>query len=91
MTFLKTQFDKIMCAMLFLAMCALAFFAAGNEKFSAFALQGAASLLGCLLTLVTARRGANNELFPPDATTSTTTANVTTVSKTEVPTPVEKP
>jgi hypothetical protein len=85
--FLKTQFDKMMCAVLFLAMCAFAFFASGNEKFSAFALQSAAGLLGCLLTLVTARRGANNELFPPDSTSSTTTANVTTISKTEVPEP----
>lgn len=84
-TFLKSQWDKALVSCLFLAMCALAYFSSGNDKLSTFALQSATGFLGCLLTLVTARRGVDLVPFPPDPTSSTTTASSTvqTVTKTD--------
>lgn len=64
-------------ACLFLIMCAIAFLVPNNEKLIIFALQSAASLLGCLLTLVTGRRpSASDTLMDP---TSTKASVVTTV------------
>jgi hypothetical protein len=62
MTWLQTQFDKLLMAAFVLLLCGLSL--AGNEKLTAFALQGAAGCMGCLLTLVTARRNAGPDPTP---------------------------
>ena len=72
MAWAQSQFDKCLMAFFVLALCA--FSLVQNEKVSAFALQGAAGCLGCLLTLVTARRTT-----PPDTTATTTTLKETTI------------
>lgn len=84
MPWFKTQFDKVLMALLFLAMAALALYAQGNKEVASWALQGGSGLLGCLLTLVTARRAATPEVDPTSLTT-------TTVSKTEAQTVIPPP
>jgi len=79
----RTQFDKCLLVFVFILGAAGATFFSSNERVSDWFRGAGGGALASLLTLVTARRGANNELFPPEATSSTTTANVTTVSKTE--------
>lgn len=86
------QFDKLLMALFVAGFCGLAFAclfvgkdAGVWDKLTAFALQAASGCLGCLLTLVTARRNSGPDLYPPDATSQTTTATVSTVSKTETP------
>jgi hypothetical protein len=74
MTFLQTQFDKLLMAALVLAMCGLALLT--NEKLTAFALQAAGGCMGCLLTLVTARGRP-----PADPTSLVTSARPTTEEK----------
>lgn len=56
MMFFKSQLDKFLVAGLFVAMCGFGLLAGANDKLATFALQSAVTLLGCLLTLVTARR-----------------------------------
>lgn len=73
MTWIQSQFDKLLMAFFVLALCG--FSLATNEKVSAFALQGAAGCLGCLLTLVTARR-----TIGPEPTSSVTKVTSETVS-----------
>lgn len=92
---IRSQWDKTLMSLFVVGFCGLAFaclwFGRDHpeiwDKLTAFALQAASGCLGCLLTLVTARRGADQPLFPPDPTSSTTTAQVTTVSRTDPPTP----
>jgi hypothetical protein len=60
-TWLQSQFDKLLMAGLFVCLCGLASLLPGNDRLDAFFLQSAAGCLGCLLTLVTQRRNV-----PPD-------------------------
>jgi hypothetical protein len=60
-TWLQSQFDKLLMAGIFLLLCGLASFLPGNDKLVTFVLQAASGCLGCLLTLVTQRRNV-----PPD-------------------------
>ena len=78
MTWLQSQFDKILITSMALVMCALTF--TTNDKLTAFALTTAGSCIGCLLTLVTARHSA-----PPEPTSSTS------ITTTETTTPAQKP
>lgn len=80
MTFWKSQFDKVLMALLFSGLCALAFFATGNDKLATFALQSGAGCLGCLLTLVTSRKGTM-DIVPPEGGSATT--QVTTTASTD--------
>lgn len=78
MNWLQSQFDKLLMAFFVLALCGLSLLS--NEKLAAFALQGAAGCMGCLLTLVTARHPAG-----PDPTSSNTKTTSTTESETVSP------
>jgi hypothetical protein len=81
-TFWRSQFDKALMAALFLAMCGLAAFFKADDKVSTFALQSAAGLLGCLLTLVTGRRPtAPDTLMDPTSTTTKTSTTVESVAQ----------
>lgn len=87
MTFWRTQFDKALMTFMVVGMCALAYVAASNEKLSGFALQAAAGCLGCLLTLVTARRG-EPVAFPgvdPSSTITKASSVIETTTKSETP------
>lgn len=82
----RGQFDKALMTFMVVGMCALAFFASSNEKLSGFALQAAAGCLGCLLTLVTARRGVDPAQFPdPSSTVTKASSTVETVTKAGAP------
>jgi hypothetical protein len=63
MTWLQTQFDKILMSSLILFFCGLAWLVTGTVQ--AFALTSAGGCMGCLLTLVTARRTAGPEPSTP--------------------------
>ena len=75
--FWRSQFDKALVATLFLAMCGLAYVAQSNKELVTFALQAASGLVGCLLTLVTARRPAS-----PDTLTDPTSTKIETTTST---------
>jgi hypothetical protein len=87
MTWGQSQFDKLLMAFFVLALTGLA--TASNDKVAAFALQGAAGCLGCLLTLVTARRTTGPE--PTSSVTTTTSETVTPAPQTKAETPKEIP
>lgn len=78
----------LMTAMV-VAFCAFAYLSGNNEKlnsFATFALQSAAGCLGCLLTLVTGRRGVDPTVFPdPSSTITKASSTVETVTKAGAP------
>ncbi len=82
MTFWRSQTDKFLMTALFLAMCLLASWPHVTDRVATFALQAAAGLLGCLLTLVTGRRPAQPDVLadPTSATTTTTIQSTATVT-----------
>lgn len=83
----KTQFDKMLMAALLLIFCVLAIIASlcipasFADKLVAFFLQAGSGVIGCLLTLVTARRGLAPD--PAEPNTTVTTMQKTTVGPAE--------
>ena len=65
-TWMQSQFDKLLMAGLFMCLCGLASLLPTHDKLVSFFLQSAAGCLGCLTTLVTQRRNV-----PPDAVVPT--------------------
>jgi hypothetical protein len=59
MTFLQSQFDKILMTFLVLVMCSFAY--SKNEKLVTFALQAASGCMGSLITLVVTKRHSETE------------------------------
>lgn len=79
MKWFQNQYDKNLMSVLFIGSCGFAM-ATGNDKIQAFALQAAAGLLGCLLTLVTAKRNADPAIPDPSTTVLTQDTHVVTKS-----------
>jgi len=80
---MQAQFDKVLMSFFVLVLTGIAL--VSNDKVSAFALQGAAGCLGCLLTLVTARRTGPD----PPPTSSITKVVSETVTPAPTPNPQE--
>jgi uncharacterized membrane protein YjjP (DUF1212 family) len=83
-TFWRSQFDKLIVTFLFILMCGLAKWSANDDKLSTFALQSAAGLIGCLLTLVTSRKG-NTETFLDPTSQHQTTITETSAARSVAP------
>jgi hypothetical protein len=87
-TFWRSQFDKLLMTGLVVLFCGLSLFGYWNEKMQSFALQAASGCLGCIFTLVTARRPSTPDAFLEPTSSSSST---TTTSKTETVAPQEPP